>query len=211
MNKYLGLLLLIFTSYLQAETHLKNEPEQRRPEQRQQVPENHIQKVEKLHARLIENMRANIDYTERASQLTPLVESNFDLETISRIALGRNWRKLAADKQRLIKDLMKELIVSNYAGRFNQYKNEVFSIQSDRPVSASRHLVRSTLTTGAGKIVAMDYHLTNKSGDWKIFDVIANGVSDLALKRSTYGASFKKSGLPGVIADIELNIKSNKS
>lgn len=168
-----------------------------------------IQIVEALHARLIANMRANSSYDERAEQLTPLIESSFDLTTISRIALGTNWRKLGEQDQRQIEELMKNLTISNYASRFSRYKKEAFSTQADKSVSTNRHQVRTVLTTAKGEKISLDYFLTNKSGTWKIFDVVANGVSDLALRRSAYGAIFRQSGLSGVIAEIEQGIRDN--
>jgi phospholipid transport system substrate-binding protein len=48
-------------------------------------------------------------------------------------------------------------------------------------------------------------------GQWKIFDVVANGVSDLSLKRATYSTTFKSSGVNGVIEEIKQTIQNNKT
>lgn len=170
-----------------------------------------VEQVENLHEFLIELMKANTTYEIRAQKIPEQVGSLFDVHTISRIALGPYWKKMTDVEQLQIENLMQDLIVSNYAGRFKRYKKEAFVTQSEQPLSRNRHLVKTTLKTKTGEIVTLDYHFTSRNGEWKIYDVVANGVSDLALKRTFYGESYKKSGLVGVINDIQRQISKNQS
>ena len=69
--------------------------------------------------------------------------------------------------------------------------------------------MRTQLHTDSEK-VDLDYQLVDLGGQWKIFDVVANGVSDLSLKRATYSATFESSGVTGVIEEIRQTIKDNQ-
>ncbi|MEK9824157.1 MAG: ABC transporter substrate-binding protein, partial [Gammaproteobacteria bacterium] len=68
--------------------------------------------------------------------------------------------------------------------------------------------VRTTLQTKT-ESVDLDYQLQLKNGEWRIYDVIANGVSDLSLKRSNYASLFATGGLETVQREIRDNIRRN--
>jgi phospholipid transport system substrate-binding protein len=164
--------------------------------------------VSEFHEGLIEVMKSE-NYDDRVKLLTPIVERNFDTATVARIALGRNWRKMKQANKSIIMALMSQVIVSSYASRFPTYTRQYFEIVGQKPVKSNRIIVRTRLHTDA-EIVDLDYQLVDLDGHWKIFDVVANGVSDLSLKRSTYSATFKTGGIAAVIEEIRQTIKDNQ-
>jgi phospholipid transport system substrate-binding protein len=84
----------------------------------------------------------------------------------------------------------------------------VFSITATEPIATNRKRVRSILETST-ETVTLDYQLQQEDGTWRIYDIVANGVSDLSLKRSNYSAMFKKGGLESVRQEILSNIAAN--
>jgi phospholipid transport system substrate-binding protein len=52
----------------------------------------------------------------------------------------------------------------------------------------------------------MDYLLKKTGDDWSIINIITNGVSDLALKRSEYVAVIQKSGFDVLLAELSVKI-----
>jgi phospholipid transport system substrate-binding protein len=167
-----------------------------------------ITPVSEFHEGLIEVMKSG-SYSERIQLLTPYIANNFDTGTVARIALGRHWRKMAEENRATIMALMGEVIVSSYASRFPTYAQQYFDILGQKSVKSGRVIVRSRLHTNS-EIVDLDYQLVELYGQWKIFDVVANGVSDLSLKRSSYSATFKSGGVTGVIEEIRQTIKDNQ-
>jgi len=164
--------------------------------------------VTEFHEGLIEVMKSD-SYSDRIQLLTPYVANNFDTSTVARIALGRNWRKMDEANKATIMALMGEVIVSSYASRFPTYTRQYFEILGQKSVTSNRIIVRTRLHTDS-EIVDLDYQLLEMDGRWKIFDVVANGVSDLSLKRSTYSATFKSSGVTGVIEEIRQTLIDNQ-
>ncbi|PKO64443.1 MAG: transporter, partial [Betaproteobacteria bacterium HGW-Betaproteobacteria-17] len=70
-----------------------------------------------------------------------------------------------------------------------------------------RLLVRSQFTKGGGGTVAFDYMLMRVDGQWRVVNILTDGISDLALKRSQYGALYAKGGMAAVLASIDGQIK----
>ena len=164
--------------------------------------------VNKFHEGLIQVMRST-SYSDRLQLLAPIVESTFDTTTVARVALGRNWRKIEDEQKATITSLMGEIIVTSYASRFPIYSQQHFEVLGQKSIKSNRVIVRTQLHTDSEK-VDLDYQLVDLGGQWKIFDVVANGVSDLSLKRATYSATFESGGVTGVIEEIRQTIKDNQ-
>ena len=56
------------------------------------------------------------------------------------------------------------------------------------------------------KPVKFDYMLKEKGNSWRIINIIANGVSDLALKRSEYTTILQREGFDALITKINEKI-----
>jgi len=147
-------------------------------------------------------------YEQRLSVVEPAVADHFQIHTIARISLGRYWRSLNAEEQSGMQRLLEELVSSTYASRFKDDKGQVFSITATEPIATNRKRVRSILETST-ETVPLDYQLQQEDGTWRIYDIVASGVSDLSLKRSNYSAMFKKGGLESVRQEILSNIAAN--
>jgi phospholipid transport system substrate-binding protein len=163
--------------------------------------------VGEFHRALVQAMQT-ADWEDRISIIGPKVSKHFQVHTISRISLGRNWHSLTADQQSGYQALMRELITTTYASRFASFSNQVFTITGSEPITSNRMRVKSVLVTKS-QTVTLDYQLQEKDGVWQMYDIVANGVSDLSLKRSNYSAMFKKGGLPVVEAELRRNIERN--
>ena len=165
--------------------------------------------VEQFHQALITMMRQGQSLESRHQIILPFVVKHFDITTITRIALGRNWQSLPDDQQSSLTTLMTELITSTYAARFVSHDNQTFETVSSRPLKKGRSLVRTVLDSGENNPVNLDYQLTGKSGHWRIYDIAAGGVSDLALKRTAYGERFKSGGYDSVVEEMNKEIEKN--
>ena len=163
--------------------------------------------VTAFHAALITAMKSS-SYEQRLSVVEPAVTDHFQIHTIARISLGRHWRSLNAEDQARFQALLKDLVSSTYASRFKEDNGQVFSITTTETIATNRNRVKSILETST-ETVTLDYQLQQEDGTWRIYDIVANGVSDLSLKRSNYSAMFKKGGLESVRQEISSNIAAN--
>jgi ABC-type transporter MlaC component len=94
--------------------------------------------------------------------------------------------------------------------RISLFDNQRFETGDTQAIASNRLRIKTTLTTET-EVVSLDYQLLNTNGDWRIYDVVANGVSDLSLKRANYASIFRDGGLEAVQVDIEQDIAENLS
>ncbi len=158
--------------------------------------------VEKLHQTLLESMRGGqkLGFQGRVRLLEPVLRSSFDFPRIASIVLGRHWKKLDPASQQEFLRVFSQLSIDTYADRFDGYAGEHFAFVGTKDARRGRKLVRTKLVKSDGEAVQFDYLLHNRDGNWLILNVVADGVSDLSLKRAEYSHIIKDKGF-GVLVD----------
>ncbi|MGE3774931.1 MAG: ABC transporter substrate-binding protein [Gammaproteobacteria bacterium] len=165
--------------------------------------------VEKLHGTLLTMMKdaAKLGYDGRVKTVAPVLDSTFDFQTIGRVVTGRHWKALAADKRDSFVATFARLSAATYAENFDGHAGETFKTLSEE-IKKGAALVKTQIVKADGKTVSLNYVLNQRDGAWRIVNVIAEGVSDLALKRSEYGAVIAKEGIDALIAKLNAKIAS---
>lgn len=167
------------------------------------------QAVAYLQSSLLEVMREGdkLDYDGRFKYLQPVVDQTHDIDLIIKTILGTTyWSQLDDVQQDLIVETFRQLSIATYAGRFVQYEGEQFQIVEQRTLPREQVLVRSQLTKSDGGTVNFDYVLHQVAGDWRIVNILFDGVSDLAIKRGEYRAILQRDGFQALIEMLKEKI-----
>ena len=166
------------------------------------------QVVEKFQAELIAVMKngKQLGYKGRYDKLYEPVLNSHDLTKIARIVVGKEWEKLSEAQQQNLADIFIRLSVASYAHNFKDYSGESFVFDSEEETARGGVVVHNTLTIPDDKPVKFDYMLKEKGNSWRIINIIANGVSDLALKRSEYTTILQREGFDALITKINEKI-----
>src|SRR4051812_18705759 len=142
-----------------------------------------------LHRGLVElaAQKPNATVEERYRALVPLIEATHDLPYIAEFALRRQWPMLsAADRERFVV-AFERLSVATYASRFKNVTAATFaSTASAAAADNGRMQVATQIARPNAAAVSLEYLLQQHDGSWKIINIVADGVSDLALKRAEY-------------------------
>jgi len=166
------------------------------------------QVVEKFQAELIAVMKngKQLGYAGRYEKLNAPVSDSHDLTKIARIVVGKEWEKLSETQQQQLVDIFIKLSIASYAHNFKDYSGESFVFDSEEETARGGVVVHSHLVIPDDKPVKFDYMLKEKGNSWRIINIIANGVSDLALKRSEYTSILQREGFDALIAKINEKI-----
>lgn len=167
--------------------------------------------VETLHDGLIEVMKnsESLGYDGRARTLQPIVDESYDLPFMARSSVGRSWKDLGDEEKTRYTEAFSRLTVANYAGRFNGYEGQRFTLVGTEDGIQNTVLVKTRLLRANGEEVQLDYRLRQTQGRWRIIDVFLDGtISELALRRSEYSAVIAREGFPALLEAIEEKIAS---
>lgn len=166
------------------------------------------QVVEKFQSDLIVVMKdgKQLGYAGRYDKLKDPVSNSHDLTKIARIVVGKEGGKLSEEQQQKLVDVFSRLSIASYAHNFKDYSGESFVFDSEEETTRGGVVVHTHLLVPDDKPVKFDYMLKEKGNSWRIINIIANGVSDLALKRSEYTTILQREGFDALIAKINEKI-----
>ena len=137
----------------------------------------------------------------RAERLAPAIAEAFDMDAMTRMALGANAVQLAPEDILRLRQAFLRYTVASYAAQFDAWKGENFEEGASRPATGGRQVVPARIIAAGGQATELDYvfHLTGE-GEWKIVDVLLDGaISQLAVRRSEFSSVYRRQGLSGLI------------
>ncbi len=137
----------------------------------------------------------------RYDKLAPVIRSTFDLPAMTRIAIGPDWNAIPPEQQTALVDGFAQMTIATYASRFDGYSGQSFEIDPEVQPRNSGRMVRTKLLRPKEDPVALNYLMHGSGDSWKIVDVYLSGtISELATKRSEFGAILKSGG-PAALID----------
>lgn len=141
-----------------------------------------------------------------------VVFPRLDRERTAQWVLGANWRTATpAQREQFIAEFS-DLLLRTYGTALRQYDSEKLNyLPAQAPPGADRVTVRTEIIRPDGPKVSVDYLLTNRSGEWKVYDVIIENVSLVVTYRSEYSAIIKRDGMDGLLKQLSDRNRSANS
>jgi phospholipid transport system substrate-binding protein len=166
-------------------------------------------KVDTLHTALLEAMKggAQLGFAGRRDHLEPVLQSTFDFDTISRLVTGRHWGEMDEAERKAFVEVFSALSAATYAENFDSFGGQRFETRGTRS-KGKAEIVRTVIISSDGDETSLDYLLTQERGEWRIVNVVADGVSDISLKRSEYATVIGQEGITGLIAKLKAKVAS---
>ena len=160
------------------------------------------------------------DYHGQSQLLLDLIEESIsphvDFEGITRLSVGKYWKELDdSQKQSLVKEVRRMLIRSYISALASYNGQEIKYLPVEAQSRPDDALVRTEIIGATGKEASVDYRLHNKHGNWKVYDVISDGISVVMSQRTSFQVILKLSGVNVLIKELarlnnaEIKIASN--
>ena len=138
----------------------------------------------------------------KREKLRVLYAEMFDQEELSRWCLGRNWNKLSEAQRQEFLPLFQQVLEKTYGDRILSYSDEKILFDREVPISKGRVEVQTRVMTTKSKEVPFNYRVfQNKSGTWKVYDVVVENVSLVMNYRSQFNEILAK-GTPDELLEI---------
>jgi phospholipid transport system substrate-binding protein len=150
-----------------------------------------------------------LGYRGRYAALEPVVRQVFDVEYMTRIAVGSGWSTLSPEQQAQLTDAFRKFITATYARRFDGYSGEKFVTDGAKPMG-EQTLVATRLIKSDGEPIVLNYMTRQdqgQDGHWQVVDIYLTGtISELATRRSEFAAVFRRSGYDGLLQALQQKV-----
>jgi len=113
----------------------------------------------------------------KLAEIRKVINEVFDYQELSRRTLGRDWKKFKPEQQTEFVDLYSKLLENVYADRILAYTHEKIEFGKETELKKGRMEVESYIITLDKTKVPLFYRMSNKTGQWRVYDVVIEGVS----------------------------------
>jgi len=129
---------------------------------------------------------------------------NFDFAKMSKLALGKNWRKANAEQRIEFIEEFRLLLVRTYSTAMLEYTDEEIVFLPFRDDLAKKKVkVKMEILQAGGPSIPMALSMyLNKEQAWKVYDVKIDGISLVTNYRSTFAAEIRKGGMKKLIENL---------
>ena len=126
---------------------------------------------------------------QRRGEIMDIVSEYFNFEEMAQRALGRPWKEQTLDKRQEFAQLFKQLLFNTYINRLENYtgSNENVSYDSEQ-LEGDYALVKTHILYQGSSNVSIDYRLHCVGGQWRVYDVVVEGISFVDNYRSQFAS-----------------------
>jgi len=149
------------------------------------------------------------DVNHLYSLVGSIVIPHFDFGKMSRKVVDKKtWKAASKELRAEFIQAFRAYLVRTYSTALIKF--DIDKITYDRPRKNGKYiLVRTTVHLKRTTPVPIQYRLyKNKSKEWKVTDIVVNGISLITNRQGTYKKIAQKKGLAGLIAVLSKNSKS---
>ena len=173
----------------------------------QQSPTQIVQGIADQLATAIEGHRDELkrNQDKLISVIDEVFLPHFDLDYASILVLGQHAREATpAQRERFAKAFYNSITHRYAEGLLNYTRGRVKVLPFNGDLNDKRTVVRTQVVLDDGKLVSIDYAFRkDRSGDWKAYDVIIEGISYVTNYRNQVDAEIRKVGIESLITNLE--------
>lgn len=173
-----------------------------------------VQSFHDATAALREHHQELDDNPQVARQLMQeILAPHVDFNLLSRLALGQHWRTASPAERKRFTAAFRSSLINTYAAVLSTNMDKVLVVLDSGAMALTvRRLitgddprrvgVRTHLNLG-DQAIAVDFQLNARTGRWLIHDVVIEGISFAASRRSEFNGMLQRQTLEQVIEQLE--------
>ncbi|MBI2277261.1 MAG: ABC transporter substrate-binding protein [Dechloromonas sp.] len=146
---------------------------------------------------------ANLPVGSFAAAVEARVRPLFDVDAMTKLALGRNWQLASAEQQMALVGEFGQLLVQTCVSALENAQNPVIEFNAlPSLVSEGTLTVRSFVSQGGSKPRIIDYDMKRTPAGWRVVDMKMDGLRLAAIHRNAFDELVRENGVDGLLASL---------
>jgi len=166
--------------------------------------------LKKSVSEVVDVAKKSTDSASLAAGVRPILLKTISFDAMTRRAVGPGWRQFTEAEQKEAIGFFTTLIIRTYSSKFTPGELPEIVYKAATETAPGRVEVTTT-TLYKGSRYEVIYRLEQPDGkNWRITDVVIEGVSMIANYRGQLDAQFQTGGAKAVISSLQKSITSQK-
>lgn len=126
--------------------------------------------------------------------LRDLIRVGFDLDVTSQFVLGKYWGRAKAEQRAEFRDLFANYLVNTYASHFKRFRIGTLTVIASNRIAGDDILVQTDIDRAADTANVV-WRVRVRDGDYRIIDVLVDGISLAMTHRSEFASIIQRGDL----------------
>ena len=157
------------------------------------------------------DLQAKERRAERRTLLREEISKAFDFDEMAKRSLGPAWRQRTPEERKEYVALFRQVLENSYLGKVEAYQGEKIRYVKDSVEEGRIATVETLIVTGKGQEIPLNYRMMKEKSEWRVYDVVIEGISLVNNYRSQFGAILQKSSFQDLLARLREMIKASES
>lgn len=145
---------------------------------------------------------------ERRQQLQKIIGDRFSYEEMVKRSLGAHWNQLNETQRQEFVELFQQLLLRTYTGNIEAYSGEQTQYLGERREGDYAE-VRTKLISRKGEL-PIDYRLLSNSGEWRVYDIVVDGISMVRNYRGQFTNIIRTSSYEDLVEKLKSKTETFK-
>jgi phospholipid transport system substrate-binding protein len=139
----------------------------------------------------------------RRDRIADVAYARFDFDTMSKLVIARPWKKFTKEQRREFIEEFKTHLARSYGRRLSRYEGVNVKVTSEVKEQRGDVTINSEVVGGQFDGAVMAYRMRAEGGEWKVIDVIIEGVSLVSNFRSQFKPIVAQGGAAELLARLK--------
>jgi phospholipid transport system substrate-binding protein len=146
-----------------------------------------------------------LEPSERRTKIRQAVLQRFGFEEMAQRTLAQHWRTLTPQQRQEFVGLFTDLLEGSYVNRMVNAKPESQSVRYVKEtIEQDQAAVHTEIGNERDAPVTVEYRLLQKDKDWKVYDIVIEGVSLVNNYRTQFNTIITKDSYAGLVKQMRL-------
>lgn len=167
-----------------------------------QPPQQIIQSVSTQLQQKLQDKAFTKNFAQVTRYVNGVIDPHTDFDKIAPLVLGKHWKTATTDEQERFKHEFQTLIIRTYSRAFVEYNDWTMRFMPlEMSNEATKVVVKTEVLQPGLQPVDVNYRMLLSNGEWKVYDIMIDGVSLVTNYRSTFNDEIQSKGSLSAVID----------
>ena len=165
-------------------------------------PQQVIQSISEQLQNKLKDKTFSRNFAQVTEYVRGVINPHTDFDKIAPLVLGKNWKTATSQEQERFKTEFQTLLIRTYSRAFIEYNDWTIRYLPPEPSNdPAKIIVKTVVEQPRINPIDINYRMFLSKGEWKVYDIMIEGVSLVTNYRSTFSEDIQRKGSLSVVID----------